>query len=365
MAGALQVLLVEDSPDDAELIELELCRNGFLPTITRVETGEEMAAVLARGGWDVVLSDFNLPSFSAERALDTLRASGQDLPFIILSGVVQAEDAVSLLKRGAHDFLNKDALARLAPAIERERREALERTQRRAAEERVRILSRAVEQSPVSVVITDPEGMIEYVNPKFTEATGFSAEEAIGRELLFTRLPESGHDAWASLWTTVGEGMEWRGEFCSRRRDGQVIWEYVTVSPLKDDQGGVGHYIAVKEDITTRRSYEEQLLRQANFDDLTGLPNRVLVLDRLEQAMALAHREGELSAVLYIDLDRFKTVNDTQGHSAGDRLLIEAAARLTACVREGDTLARMGGDEFLLICRVWPKAIWPRWWRNM
>jgi len=349
VAGALQVLLVEDNPDDAELIELELCRNGYLPTITRVETGEEMAAALAGGGWDIVLSDFNLPSFSAERALDTLRASGQDLPFIILSGVVQAEDAVSLLKRGAHDFLNKDALARLAPAIERERREALERTQRRAAEERVRILSRAVEQSPVSVVITDREGMIEYVNPKFTEATGFSAEEAIGRELLFTRLPESGHDAWASLWTTVGEGMEWRGEFCSRRRDGQVIWEYVTVSPLKDDHGAVGHYIAVKEDITTRRSYEEQLLRQANFDDLTGLPNRVLVLDRLEQAMALAHREGELSAVLYIDLDRFKTVNDTQGHSAGDRLLIEAAARLTACVREGDTLARMGGDEFLLI----------------
>jgi len=127
VAGALQVLLVEDNPDDAELIELELCRNGYLPTITRVETGEEMAAALAGGGWDIVLSDFNLPSFSAERALDTLRASGQDLPFIILSGVVQAEDAVSLLKRGAHDFLNKDALARLAPAIERERREALER----------------------------------------------------------------------------------------------------------------------------------------------------------------------------------------------------------------------------------------------
>jgi diguanylate cyclase (GGDEF)-like protein/PAS domain S-box-containing protein len=349
VTGGLRVLLVEDSPDDAELIELELCRNGFQPEIVRVETADEMSAALVRPGWDVVLSDFHLPTFSAEQALDALRASGLDLPFIILSGAVQAEDAVILLKRGAHDFLNKDSLARLGPAIERELREAQERSHRRIAEERVSILSRAVEQSPVSVVITDPAGIIEYVNPKFTDATGYGADEAIGRELLFARLQDMGHDSWASLWHTVGDGMEWRGEFCSRRRDGRVIWEYVTVSPLKDETETVRHYIAVKEDITARRSYEEQLLRQATFDDLTGLPNRVLVLDRLEQALALAHRESEQTAVLYIDLDRFKTVNETQGHNAGDHLLVEAAARLSACLREGDTLARMGGDEFLLI----------------
>lgn len=349
MAGRLRVLLVEDNPDDAELIELELCRDGFLPEITRVETRDDMAAALTHPDWDVVLSDFHLPAFSAEQALETLRSGGADLPFIILSGAVQAEEAVSLLKRGAHDFLNKDSLARLGPAIERELREAQERAHRRIAEERVRILSRAIEQSPVSVVITDPAGTIEYVNPKFTEATGYGADEAIGRELLFARLPGVGDDSWASLWHMVGEGMEWRGEFCSRRHNGQVIWEYVTVSPLKDESGAISHYIAVKEDITVRRSYEEQLLRQATFDDLTGLPNRVLVVDRLEQALAMAHREGELTAVLYIDLDRFKTINDTQGHQAGDRLLVEAAARLSSCLREGDTLARMGGDEFLLI----------------
>jgi len=349
VAGILRVLLVEDSPDDAELIELELSRQGYLPEITRVEDAAEMAAALSSEGWDVVLSDFNLPMFSAEKALDALHVSGQDLPFIILSGVVQAEDAVNLLKRGAHDFLNKDSLARLVPAIERERREAGERAHRRAAEERVRILSRAVEQSPVSVIITDPAGIIEYVNPKFTEVLGYGYDEALGRELLFARIAEGAHDVWASMWSTVNEGMEWRGEFCSRRRDGQVVWEYVTVSPLKDEQGVIHHYVAVKEDITTRRSYEQQLLRQANFDDLTGLPNRVLVVDRLEQAMALAHREGQLTALIYIDLDRFKTVNDTQGHDSGDRLLVEAAARLSACMREGDTLARMGGDEFLLV----------------
>ncbi|HLN26068.1 MAG TPA: response regulator, partial [Patescibacteria group bacterium] len=169
MGRSLNVLLVEDSPDDAELLELELGRGGLSPAVRRVETAGAMRAALDEGDWDVVLCDYNLPSFSADGALTTLHDSGHDLPFIILSGVVQSEDAVALLKRGAHDFLNKDSLARLVPAILREIREAVERTQRRRAEERVRILSLAVEQSPVSVVITDRAGAIEYVNPKFQE----------------------------------------------------------------------------------------------------------------------------------------------------------------------------------------------------
>jgi len=349
MGRSLNVLLVEDSPDDAELLELELGRGGLSPAVRRVETAGAMRAALDEGDWDVVLCDYNLPSFSADGALTTLHDSGHDLPFIILSGVVQSEDAVALLKRGAHDFLNKDSLARLVPAILREIREAVERTQRRRAEERVRILSLAVEQSPVSVVITDRAGAIEYVNPKFQAITGYSLFDAVGRNLDFTCLDMAGQKTFQTLWSTVLAGQEWHGEFCNRRRDGGLFWEHATVSPLKDKTGAITHFIAVKEDITVRRSYEERLLRQANYDDLTGLPNRVLMLDRLDQAIAVAHRNDTLAALLYIDLDQFKNVNDTLGHVAGDRLLKEASSRLAECTREGDTLARMGGDEFVII----------------
>jgi diguanylate cyclase (GGDEF)-like protein/PAS domain S-box-containing protein len=345
----LSLLLVEDSEDDAELIVMELVRGGFSPTLRRVETAAAMREALAERDWDAVLSDFQIPGFGAELALDVLQAEGKDMPFIILSGVVQAEDAVKLLKRGAHDFINKDSLARLIPALERELRDVGERRQRRRAEEELRILSLAVQQSPVSVMITDRDGIISYTNPKFSEITGYDADEALGQKLDFTRFDHDEEAAYEDLWATVRLGNEWRGECCNQRADGQIFWEYVTVSPLKNARGAVTHFVAVKEDITVRRSYEEYLRRQAHFDPLTGLPNRMLMLDRLDQAIALAHRNRSHTAVLCVDLDRFKQVNDTLGHAAGDRLLKDAAGRLAGCVRESDTIARLAGDEFVIL----------------
>jgi diguanylate cyclase (GGDEF)-like protein/PAS domain S-box-containing protein len=344
-----QILLVEDSPDDATLIEIQLARGGMACSLVRVESLAALRHALVQQDWDLVLSDFHLADFDADQVLREIKACGADIPLIILSGVVPAEQAVHLMKQGAGDFLNKDALARLVPAIEREIRDSAERRQRRHAEERVRILSVAVEQSPVSVVITDSAGVIEYVNPKFEEVTGYRYDEAVGRDLEFTHIKREDDDPANRLWATVRAGVEYRGEFCNRRHDGQLFWEHATVSPLKDADGRISHYVAVKEDITVRRSYEERLLRQANFDELTGLPNRVLMQDRLQQAIAFAHSRHRMSALLCIDLDRFKDVNDSLGHAAGDLLLCEAADRLSDCVREGDTLARLGGDEFLMI----------------
>ncbi len=349
MGKPLRVLFVEDSEDDAELTTAELSRGGFDTYTYRVDTAAGMCMALAEGEWDVVISDYHMPRFSAEEALETLKDSGRDLPFIILSGVVQAEEAVTLLKRGAHDFLNKETLARLVPAVEREMREAAERSHRRHAEERVSILSLAVEQSPVSVVLTDRNGVIEYVNPKFEEVTGYCFSEAVGRNLDFTVLDQSNGALFSDLWETVKDGQNWRGEFCNVRRDDQLFWEYANVSPLKNESGEITHFVAVKEDITVRRSYEEQLLRQAHYDELTGLANRVLMLDRLDLAIKTAVRNGTEAALLCIDLDRFKYVNDTLGHSVGDELLKEASARLSTCIRKCDTLARMGGDEFVII----------------
>jgi diguanylate cyclase (GGDEF)-like protein/PAS domain S-box-containing protein len=349
MGKSLNVLFIEDSAEDAELTTAELIRGGFSPYAERVETRHTMIDALTKLDWDVILCDFRMPGFSAEAALMTLRESGRDIPFIITSGAVEAEDTVSLLKQGAHDFMNKEALARLVPAIEREMRDADVRRQRRIAEDRVRILSRAVEQSPVSVLITDPMGKIEYVNPKFEQITGYSSAEALGRDLSFTQLDQDDDQAMATLRARINDGTEWRGEFCSLRRDGQVFWEYVSISPLRNDLAQITHFIIIKEDITVRRSYEERLLRQATHDDLTGLANRVLMLERLNTALENAQRNQLQVALICIDLDRFKNVNDSFGHGCGDEVLKESAARLSGCIRRGDTLARMGGDEFVII----------------
>ena len=349
MGIPLKVLFVEDSEADAELTAAELARGNFELQTERVQTEEAMSAALADANWDLVICDYRLPCFSAEGALSTLKASNQDLPFIITSGAVTAEDVVSLLKQGAHDFMDKHALARLVPAVERELREAKIREQRRQAERQVRVLSSAIEQSPVAVVITDPQGRIQYVNPRFEQSTGYSASEALGRSLGFTLLDDGSAKAMDELWSTVRGGSQWSGEFCSITRDGQLMWEAVNVSPLTDEDDNLTHYVVIKEDITVRRSYEEQLLRQAHYDPLTELANRVLLMDRLTVALENAARTGQKTAVLGIDLDHFKTVNDSLGHSVGDNLLKEAAQRLSQCIRGGDTLARMGGDEFVLV----------------
>lgn len=349
MGKSLNVLFIEDSEEDAELTTTELIRGGFSPYAERVETRPDMLAALDKKDWDIILCDFRMPHFSAEDALMTLKASGRDIPFIITSGAVDAEDTVSLLKQGAHDFMNKEALARLVPAIEREIREADVRRQRRLAEDKVRILSSAVQQSPVSVLITDPRGVIQYVNRKFEQITGYDAADAVGRDLGFTILEQGGTEAMQTLREHIDAGTDWRGEFCSIRRDGQVFWEYVTISPLRNDAAEITHFIIIKEDITVRRNYEEQLLHQARHDDLTGLGNRVLMRERLNQALGKARREGHQIAVICIDLDRFKNINDSLGHARGDEVLREAAERLTRCVFHRDTLARMGGDEFVII----------------
>lgn len=350
MGAPLKLLVVEDSEDDAELLVAEIVRGGFKPQWLRVDTLADMARALADCDWDVIVSDYHIRTITAAQALDTLHGSGKDIPFIIVSGIVRADQVVSLLKNGAHDFLNKDSLARLVPAIERELREAEQRVQRRLAEERVRLFSLAIEQSPVSVIITDRNGIISYVNPRFCENTGYDAEAAAGRRLDFTCIADGDDDpVLRSLWETLGAGQEWRGELCNQRSDGQIFWEIATVSPLTAEGGAITHFVAVKEDITVRRGYEERLLRQAHYDALTGLPNRMLMHERLEQALATARDRGGMVAMLYLDLDRFKTVNDALGHTIGDNLLQEAASRLGGCVRDTDTLSRLGGDEFVII----------------
>jgi diguanylate cyclase (GGDEF)-like protein/PAS domain S-box-containing protein len=222
-------------------------------------------------------------------------------------------------------------------------------TDRARAEEELKKLSRAVEQSPASVMITRRSGEIEYVNPKFCEVTGYSLDEVRDKDPRLLRSGKTPTATYRELWETVLSGREWRGELLNKRKTGEDFWEYASISPIKAPDDSITHFVAVKEDITTRKRYEDKLLHQANYDGLTELPNRLLALDRLSQALTRAMRDGQGVGVMFVDLDRFKKVNDTLGHNAGDDLLRESARRLSGCVRDGDTVARLGGDEFLVI----------------
>lgn len=225
---------------------------------------------------------------------------------------------------------------------------------RRRAQEQILKLSRAVEQSPASVVITDPQGIIEYVNPRFTKVTGYGADEVVGKRPNVLKSGVQPPEFYRDLWQTISAGREWRGEFCNRAKDGTEFWESASISPVFDPQSRIIHYVAVKEDITEKRRQVEQIRHLALHDALTGLPNRVLGMDRLKHAMERASREGCKAALLYLDLDGFKPINDAMGHDAGDAVLRQVAGRIADSIRKVDTAARMGGDEFVVILSdVW------------
>lgn len=213
----------------------------------------------------------------------------------------------------------------------------------------LRKLSQAIEHSPVSVMISDLKGDIEYVNPQFSKDTGYSVDEVMGENPRFLNSGETPSQQYVSMWAAMEEGRLWSGEIYNKKKNGACYWESLTISPVKNVAGEKTHYLAIKEDITLRKDYEDRLLYQASYDKLTDLPNRSLAYDRLQQVIANAVRTKNHAAVLYLDFDHFKNINDTLGHAAGDKFLVEMAARLTECVRDVDTVARLGGDEFLII----------------
>lgn len=222
-------------------------------------------------------------------------------------------------------------------------------THRKQAEAALSKLSRAIEQSPVAVLITDRDGVVEYANPQFENQTGYSASEVVGR--LPDMLASEGIPAsvYREIWQAIGEGLEWVGELTSRRKDGGWYWSNTRISPIRGNDGHISHLLFSSEDISLRKAYEERLLRQANFDQLTNLPNRILVFDRLCQSLNQALHDHRSLTVMQVDLDHFKVVNDSLGHDAGDAVLRESARRLSECVPPTDTVARLGADEFLLL----------------
>lgn len=223
---------------------------------------------------------------------------------------------------------------------------------RRELEERSSLISRVIENATEGILITDARGIIQSVNPAFEKSTGYTAAEAIGHT---PALFGSGHHDkhfYAQMWSTLERDGQWQGEVWNRNKLGEIYPEWLNISAVTDGQERVAHYVGIFSDLHTQESILERLHYLANYDGLTGLPNRRLFLDRLNVSLSHARRDQHMLAVMFVDLDRFKEINDTLGHKIGDGLLTAVSERMKNCLREGDTLARLGGDEFTALLPV-------------
>jgi len=279
----------------------------------------------ARNGW---LASASMP----------LRRNGSVVGiFILYVGETGAFDeaACNLLQEMAIDI--SFALDNLARGSEH-----------KLAEEELRIAAIAFEAQE-GIIVTDVHKVILRVNESFTRLTGYSAAEAVGKT---PALINSGHhdaEFYRQMWEVLNRDRYWQGEIWNRRKDGEIFPEWLTITAVTDAAGLITHYVGGFSDLTQYKKDEAAIHSLAFYDQLTGLPNRRLLLDRLQHTLAASARYRHHGAVLFIDLDDFKTLNDTKGHSIGDIWLVEVASRLQACIREGDTVARLGGDEFIVL----------------
>ena len=221
-------------------------------------------------------------------------------------------------------------------------------TRQHQAEQELRIAAIAFE-SQEGMFVTDASKVILRVNRAFTNITGYTAEQVVGKT---PQILSSGrHDQafYNAMWESISANGTWQGEIWNRRKSGEIFPEWLMITAVRNEEGEVTHYVAALMDISQRKATEEAISRMAFYDVLTMLPNRRMMVDRLRQAMGASKRNRKLGAVLFLDLDNFKPLNDTQGHIVGDMLLVEVARRLTLCVRETDTVSRFGGDEFVVL----------------
>ena len=222
-------------------------------------------------------------------------------------------------------------------------------TQLAAAEDSLRLAQSVFESAGEGIMVTDTDNVIVAVNPAFSHITGYSAAEVIGRKPSLLASGEHDESFYRNMWQRLQADGRWEGEIANRRRDGRSYVEWLKIDVIRDKAGRPRRYVALFSDVTERKRREDEVWRQANFDGLTGLPNRQLLEDRLERAIAQANRTRGEVALLFIDLDRFKPVNDTYGHAVGDELLRQVARRLQNTLRDEDTVARLGGDEFVAL----------------
>ncbi len=347
--ASLRILVIEDSEADFRLIARNLRQNGLVAELVRATSPAELSGALTQDSIDLALVDFHVPGLDIRDSLAKIRDTAPGLPIILMSGSIGEEAAVELLKQGVWDFVLKDRLARLVPAIQRSMREVAEQRGRREAEEQMRLAAVAFENTLEGIVVADAEHQIISVNRAFTQITGRESAQILGRDLSVLGSEGQDKNFYPQMWAWIAQHGSWHGELWSRREDGRDYPSWFNIAAVRSASSAVTHYVGVLTDISERKAAQERIEHMAQHDPLTDLPNRTLLADRMHQAIAHAQRSNRRVAVLFVDVDHFKHINDLLGHANGDRVLIEVARRLVASVRASDTVARLSGDEFVVL----------------
>jgi diguanylate cyclase (GGDEF)-like protein/PAS domain S-box-containing protein len=388
----LAILHLEDNLLDSELVEARLEEAGIPCEIAHAATKEDFIRALEAGGFDLILADYSLPGFDGLAALELASQRHAEVPLIFVSGAIGEDFAIEMVKKGATDYVLKDRLERLGPAVKRAISEAMERAERRTAQEKLReayaeleqrvekrtaeltrlnialtteISERKKAQSALTqsekklrnlydtisdgIVMTDLKERVLECNQRYLEMLGY-AEEEIKRASYDDITPAPWREKDILIRSQIfshGYSEEYEKEY--RRKDGARFPVSVKKWIIRDENGSPTGMWAIVRDITERKKLEDAIRYQAYHDALTGLANRTLFIDHLSLELAQSRRNRKMLATMFLDLDRFKIINDTLGHTAGDVLLREAAERLKTCVRESDTVARIGGDEFNIL----------------
>jgi diguanylate cyclase (GGDEF)-like protein/PAS domain S-box-containing protein len=304
----------------------EMLGGEWVPTVTTFESLTEMVPQEDRAAiWDAIVPALKglQPEYQVEHRL--IRPDGKTI-WIMSQGRAIERDASGRARRAVGT--NRDI------------------TERKQREEALQLAALVYQHSSEAMMVSDSENRVIAINPAFTMLTGYKAEEVIGKTPGILRSGRQSPEFYRAMWNSLNETGRWQGELWNRHKDGSIFAEALSINTIRRTDGSVHWYVALFSDITQKKEAESLIWQQANFDALTLLPNRRMFRDRLEQDVKKSRRDGTVLAILFIDLDRFKEVNDTLGHDKGDTLLVEAARRIRECVRESDTVARLGGDEF-------------------
>ncbi len=365
MRKPLRVLCVEDSADDLDLLSRVLRQDGYeLAAVARVETAAAMKEALVRDTWDIILSDYYMPCCGGLEALSVLKETGLDIPFVLVSGKIGEEAAVTAMRAGANDYVMKNNLARLPRAIARELSEAASRRERKRLEESLK--QKAHQHRVVldtvgdGILMLNRGGVIVYANPAALALLGDTTGGAIGKpighlvdpfESCAHTHPETPVPIAMTLETGIAQTVAYER---FRHHDATTFPISYVSTPIREHAEVVGAVVVFQSlsDASMQKAAMATLSYHAMHDPLTHLPNRALLYDRLKHALAGAQRENKRLALILLDLDRFKEVNDTLGHAAGDLLLQEVGLRLRSAVRDLDTAARLGGDEFAVLLQT-------------
>ncbi|TMH84548.1 MAG: EAL domain-containing protein [Betaproteobacteria bacterium] len=346
---SIRVLFVEDSEVDVELALRSLEQDGFEVSWERVDLEEDLKRALGSSKPQAILSDFSMPRFDGVDALRLAKELAPHVPFIFLSGTIGEERAIEAMRLGATDYVLKNNMRRLVTVVRRALSEAGERERIRVAEEERARLVQILEATSDYVCMTDPAGTITYLNAAGRKLIGAPESQGAGKST------GEIYPAWArELIEREGTPVAsstgaWTGETAILGADGTEIPVSQVIIAHRGPGGEIRFFSTIARDIRERKAYEARLQYLANYDPLTGLPNRDLLGDRTLQAVAHARRASRPAALLVLNLDRFKLVNESYSRGAGDALLRMVADRLKSAVREGDTVARLGGDAFAVL----------------